>query len=130
MDDKVKKERALRAAIMICEEEFLRPRIEWLSLEIANQYYERARKLPENSGQDIGAWRELRIELQKRCGILEIEAFNILRGFYIDQYVHMYERRAGKILSEVEIVKSDGNEELLRFYIEQLLSERVHKEEA
>ena len=84
--------------------------MEWLSQEVTNQYYERAIKLPKNGGQDIGEWRELRIKLQRRCGILEIEAINILRGRYLNQYVRIYERRAKMLLSDIEIAKDGGDE--------------------
>ncbi len=60
---------------------YYRLRKEWLTYDIAKQYTKRAAKLHDNGGQDIGEWRRLRIELQEYCGITEIEAINILRGF-------------------------------------------------
>lgn len=69
---------------------------EILTMQIAKEYEKRASKLPPNGRQDIGRRRELRIELQERCGLLEIEAVNIINGFYADIYVKIAERREAK----------------------------------
>ena len=53
---------------------------EWLTEAICLEYKQRAEMLPSNAGQDIGEWRELRLELQIRCNVTEVEAYNILRG--------------------------------------------------
>lgn len=63
---------------------------EWLTLEVANEYLLKARTLPSQSPLDIGDRRKLRIELQERYGLLEIEATNILNGFGISDYVNKY----------------------------------------
>lgn len=39
----------------------------------------------------------MRIELQKRCNILEVEAINILNGYHIQTYVHKYGVLSGRI---------------------------------
>lgn len=57
---------------------------------IAYEYRDRAAKLPYNGMQDIGERRRLRQELQERCGTTELEAVNILNGYYIDVYCMKY----------------------------------------
>lgn len=69
---------------------------EWLTEEICKAYREKAKGLPQNSGQDTAEWRKLRIELQKLCDITEIEAVNILRGLNIRDYVNKYDILSGK----------------------------------
>lgn len=56
---------------------------ELLTVEIANEYRTLAEKLPENGRQDVGERRKLRQELQNRCGLSELQAINILNGFYV-----------------------------------------------
>jgi hypothetical protein len=75
--------------------------VELLTREIAYTYRDRAKALPYNGMQDIGERRALRIELQERCGITELEAINIINGFHIDIYCMKYlikarEAREGK----------------------------------
>ena len=72
-----------------------------MTREIANTYRDRAKALPYNGMQDIGERRALRIELQERCGVTELEAINIINGFHIDIYCMKYlikarEAREGK----------------------------------
>ena len=59
---------------------------EWLTSDICNEFILRAKQLPCDTG-DTGAWRDLRIELQKRCNIPEVWAYNILRGMNVKDYV-------------------------------------------
>lgn len=61
--------------------------MEKLTEEIANEYYRKALKLPDNGGQDIGEWRKLRIELQERCDLTQVQAINILHGLHIRDYL-------------------------------------------
>ena len=75
--------------------------MELLTEDIAREYRDRAAKLPYNGMQDIGERRRLRLELQERCGVTELEAINILNGFHIDVYCAKYwikaqEAREGK----------------------------------
>ena len=56
--------------------------MELLTREIAYTYRDRAKALPYNGMQDIGERRALRIELQERCGVTELEAINIINGFH------------------------------------------------
>lgn len=64
--------------------------MELLTRKIAYAYRDRAKALPYNGMQDIGERRALRIELQARCGITELEAINIINGFHIDTYCMKY----------------------------------------
>ncbi len=77
---------------------------EWLTLEICNEYKARADKLPQNNGTDTDEWRKLREELQHRCNIGEVEAFNILRGRNVRDYLQIYGMRSGDIPT-MEILK-------------------------
>ena len=66
---------------------------EVLTKKIANEYRDRARLLPPNGLQDIGDRRKLRVELQSRCNLTELEAVNIINGYHIGDYVVLAERR-------------------------------------
>ena len=72
-------------------------KFEWLTDEICTEYQRRAKNLPENGGQDTGAWRELRVELQERCNLTTLEAINILRGFHVKEYLRKYGVLSGMI---------------------------------
>ena len=72
-------------------------KFEWLTEEICREYIKRAKELPPNNGLDIGQWRDLRIELQQRCNLPEIQAYNIIHGYHVREYVHMYDILSGKI---------------------------------
>lgn len=74
--------------------------MELLTHEIAYTYRDRAEALPYNGMQDTGARRALRIELQERYGVTELEAVNIINGFHIDSYCMKYLTRAGKTIEE------------------------------
>lgn len=67
--------------------------METLTREIANEYRQRAMILPPNDRQDIGDRRKLRIELQNRCNLTELQAVNIINGFYIGDYVAIEEMK-------------------------------------
>lgn len=69
---------------------------ELLTRKIAYTYKNRARAMPYNGMQDTGERRALRIELQERCGVTELEAANIINGFHIDDYCMKYLLRARK----------------------------------
>ena len=47
---------------------------------------------------DVGERRRLRIELQERYGLLEIEAINILNGYGISDYVNKYYQIRNEII--------------------------------
>lgn len=65
-----------------------------MTREIAYTYRDRAKAQPYNGKQDIGGRRALRLELQERCGLTELEAVNIINGFHIDIYCMKYLIRA------------------------------------
>lgn len=76
---------------------------EVLTKEIAKEYREKAKLLPPNGLQDIGDRRKLRIELQERCNLTELEAVNIINDFHIGIYVTIAEQReAERIRREQE----------------------------
>lgn len=81
---------------------------EWLTKEIADEYYRRAQKLPDNGMQDVGQRYELRRELQKRCNLTELEAINILNGRNVADYVQNSLIRQGIV--KVEISDKDKAE--------------------
>ena len=60
---------------------------EWLTEYDAKEYCEKAKALGFLDSQDIGARRELRIELQEQFGLTQVEAINILNGYHIDDYI-------------------------------------------
>jgi len=66
---------------------------ETLTVQIANEYISRARNLPDKSRQDVGERRKLRIELQNRCKLTELQAVNIINGFHVRDYIAICERR-------------------------------------
>ena len=82
--------------------------MEYLTRELAKEYCKRAAKLPPNNLQDIGKRRELRIELQNRCNLTELEAINIINGYHIDLYVRIFEiREEEKRIKEKEENNAD-----------------------
>lgn len=66
---------------------------ELLTMKIAKEYRDKAKHLPLNGRQDIGDRRALRIELQARCGLTELQAVNIINGFHIGDYVVIEARK-------------------------------------
>lgn len=66
---------------------------ELLTRKIANEYRDRATALPANGLQDIGDRRVLRIELQNRCNLNELQAVNIINGHHIGDYVVIEQRK-------------------------------------
>ena len=67
--------------------------MELLSRSIANEYQKMADMFRDNGLQDVGPRRALRIELQKRCGLTELEAVNVINGHHVQDYIAKYERR-------------------------------------
>lgn len=65
---------------------------EWLSHEICSEYARKARELNSPNANDVGPRRQLRIELQQRCDISELDALNIINGFNIGDCVNKYNR--------------------------------------
>ncbi len=69
---------------------------EALTRKIANEYRDKARLLSPNGLQDIGDRRKLRLELQARCNLTEMEAVNIINGYHIEVYIVAAKRREEK----------------------------------
>lgn len=65
---------------------------DWLTDEAVAYYQKKAKNFSQLSHQDVGAKRALRHELQERFGLLEIEAINIINGFYAKYYIEKYRR--------------------------------------
>lgn len=72
--------------------EKIKHRGQWLTEEAVTYYQKKAKSFSQLNNQDIGAKRALRQELQERFGLLEIEAVNILNGFYAKYYIEKYRR--------------------------------------
>ena len=96
---------------------------EWLTEDICKEYQKRADMLAPNGGQDIGAWRDLRIELQERCSITEIMAINTLHKRNVSDYCLYYGILSGKIpmpegmkKKQEKNVKKKSSEDLIREY--------------
>jgi hypothetical protein len=97
---------------------------EWLTEEICNEYVERAKALPSDNVQDVGPWRDLRIELQNRCNITEIEAINILRGYHVETYLQLYGFLSGRIpLTEALLKKKEKGEKKKKKSLKKQLEE-------
>ena len=75
---------------------------EWITLEAAEEYFLKANALSSKNPVDVGERRQLRIELQERYGLLEIEAINILNGNGIGDYVNKYYRIKNEIVASTE----------------------------
>ena len=63
---------------------------EWITMEAAEEYMRKAAECPGPKGLDTGERRKLRLQLQERFGLLEIEAVNILNGVHVSFYVNKY----------------------------------------
>ena len=87
---------------------------EWLTIEAAKEYYKRACEISNSSKDDAGQFRKLRIEFQERYGLTELEAINILNGYYASDYVNKYYRIKNLIpllQSKTKIIQEDENDE-------------------
>lgn len=85
---------------------------DWITQEIADAYFKRAQSLPYNGRQDIGERRQLRVELQEKYGLLELEAVNIINGFGIKDCVNKYYCIKNEIIHQK---KDDNFETWLKF---------------
>ena len=68
--------------------------MELLTRQIANEYQRKAARLPDNGLQDIVERRALRLELQERCGLTELQAINVLNDRHVGDYISIQTRRA------------------------------------
>lgn len=66
---------------------------ELLTKQIAYEYQKRLAVLPDYGNQDIRERRELRIELQVRCGLTELQALNVLNGHHVTDIISICERK-------------------------------------
>lgn len=82
---------------------------EWLTPEVVAIYQAKAAELPGRD--DVGKRRKLRDEFQKRYGLQELEAINILNGFLVDVYLRKYERIQNLIPLIVEKDRKNFSEE-------------------
>lgn len=62
---------------------------EWLTTEIAQAYKDTFDGFVDFTGF-TGETRQLMDDLKDRCGVTELEACNIIRGYHIDEYVNKY----------------------------------------
>ena len=86
-------EMAWKDAVELVKRQNLEHQGAWLTLSIAREYEEKAWPYLElNGGQYLGFVRELGIDLQKKYGLTELEAMNILKGWHIFDYVNKYDR--------------------------------------
>ena len=106
-----KRRRSQVEAVLRIRRSHTMQKFEWLTEEICKEYIERTKALPPDNGTDVGAWRELRIELQKRCNLTEIEAFNILRGYHVETYLQLYRFESGEIPLTEALLKRKQKEE-------------------
>ena len=84
-----------------------------LTLEVCEEYYKRACEiggLPE----DVGARRELRIELQEKYHLNEVEAVNILNGYHFATYVRLQQYKIEKAIAELEYERKTGKKIIKR----------------
>lgn len=65
---------------------------EWLTREACEEYRKKAEAINKNDPQDVDKHKELRLELERRFGVTQIEAINILNGFNTGDYVNKYTR--------------------------------------
>lgn len=91
-----------------------------MTQEIAYAYRDKAKALLDNGQQDIGERRALRMELQERCGVTELEAVNIINGFHIKEYCRKYlaeEREAAglELLAPIIPLKQPRKEKRRRY---------------
>lgn len=78
-----------------------------LTLEVCEEYYKRACELGGFS-QNTGARRELRLELQEKYGLNEVETVNILNGYHFAEYVRLQQYKIEKAIAEQEYERKTG----------------------
>lgn len=83
----------------------------WITLEIAKKYHELAMPcLIRNGNNYAGEVRTLGNSLIRNYGMTELEAFNVLRGFHIEDYVNKYWRIKTLFSNEIEDFDSEDEE--------------------
>ena len=66
---------------------------ELLTKSIVAEYQVRLAVLPAYGQQDIRERWELRMELQNRCNLTELQALNVLNGFHVQETINICERK-------------------------------------
>ena len=61
-----------------------------LDKKIAKEFHEQAKRLPEYP-HSYGSMKRLQKELMELCGVLELEALNILCGRNVADYINKYD---------------------------------------
>lgn len=77
--------------------------VEILTEALAIEYRNRALKIEATNPLYVGEIRKLATELRARCGVTELEAFNILSGKCIMEYVSKYDRQNNNIAINKEL---------------------------
>ena len=80
---------------------------ELLTKQIADEYQKRLAVLPDYGNQDIRERRELRIELQVRCGLTELQALNVLNGHHEKDAADLTDGRLGGRVTRKEIYETE-----------------------
>nr|DAE92115.1 MAG TPA: hypothetical protein [Myoviridae sp. ct5xZ3] len=68
--------------------------MELLTQDVAKEYQRRVEQLPDNGLQDIGERRSLRLELQEKYGLTELQAINVLNNRHVGDCITIQARRA------------------------------------
>ncbi len=84
-----------------------------LTLEVCAEYYKRTCELG-GLPEDVGARRELRIELQEKYHLNEVEAVNILNGYHFDSYIRLKQYRIEKAIADEEYERKTGKKIIKR----------------
>lgn len=82
---------------------------DWLTEDAVTYYQKKVRECSQTNARDAGTRREIRKELQERYGLLEIEAINILNGFYAKHYIEKYRR----IKDCIPVQNASGKNEIM-----------------
>ena len=88
---------------------------EWLTYDTCAYYMDKAKAIPDKSMSN-STFRSLCYELKERCDITELQAINILNGYFISEYVSIYERMRNP---ENIKYKSDDKREYLEWLARQ-----------
>lgn len=79
--------------------------------EVVKRYQRKREALGEASLGDVGEKRKLRMELQQKYGLTELEATNILNGYHVEDYLNKYERIGNLIPTHITVIGKGPEEE-------------------
>lgn len=91
-----------------------RGKYKYITREIVERYQKKVESLGEVSIEDINERRKMRIELQEEYGLEELEAINILKGYYVAEIIRKYERIRDLIplkITKERAIKVDEDED-------------------